>query len=217
MVMAISESRQLYEFASARTTCPPFDVINPHGTRDAVRARIESAFLQSDVVKLALSNRVEGPDGPRSLAMEPAEPSAGERRAFDPAHARVKGPLWEPALIERERGESEVARELARVRRDQRQLSIVLFDISADKGVDSISKPPVADRDVIDSVADTLIRAIRPTDLPIRWGGSEFLLVLAGTGWRPGEDCCGTDSRCHARSGHRSSRGRRRRRPTCGA
>ena len=36
------------------------------------------------------------------------------------------------------------------------------------------------DRDVLDNVADTLIRAVRPTDLPIRWSGSEFLLVLPG-------------------------------------
>jgi diguanylate cyclase (GGDEF)-like protein len=69
---------------------------------------------------------------------------------------------------------------LARVRREQRQLSIVLFDISADRRFDSISQPAIADRDVLDNVADTLIRAVRPTDLPIRWSGSEFLLVLPG-------------------------------------
>ena len=185
IVVAISESRQLYEFASARTASLQFDVINPHGTKDVVRARIESAFLQCEVVKLAPSNRVEGLGRHRSFAVEPAGPSAVERRAFDPAHAGVKIPLWEPALIERERGESEVARELARVRREQRQLSIVLFEISADKRIDSISKLPMADRNVIDSVADTLVRAIRPTDLPIRWGGSEFLLVLPGLAGAP--------------------------------
>jgi diguanylate cyclase (GGDEF)-like protein len=78
---------------------------------------------------------------------------------------------WRPALLERQRGEFEVARELARARREQRQLSVVLFDVSP---------KPAANIDPVHAVADTLVRVIRPSDLPIRWSGHELLLVLPG-------------------------------------
>ena len=73
-----------------------------------------------------------------------AAPTVGERvdTAFEfadaPPAADVPAPPlpidddpeWQPTLIDRQRGEFEVARELARARREQRQLSVVLFDVS---------------------------------------------------------------------------------------
>jgi diguanylate cyclase (GGDEF)-like protein len=181
MVLAISESRQLCEFAAVRTTSPPIDVINPQVTKEVLRARIEAAFLKSEGVQLPASRRAEDL-GRHTIAPSrhrtETRPSAAA--VSSELQAGVKEPLWEPELMERERGESEVARELARVRRERRQLSIVLFEISSDRKRDAIARPAMTDLDVLDSVADTLIRAIRPTDLPIRWGGSEFLLVLPG-------------------------------------
>jgi diguanylate cyclase (GGDEF)-like protein len=98
---------------------------------------------------------------PKSVAPPAAEPP---KQGPDPLE-------WQPALLERQRGEFEVARELARARREQRQLSVVLFDVSPKASVTI---------DPIDAAADTLVRVIRPSDLPIRWSGNELLLVLPG-------------------------------------
>jgi diguanylate cyclase (GGDEF)-like protein len=89
------------------------------------------------------------------------------------------GAEWEPTLLERQRGEFEVARELARARREQRELSIVLFEVSRlARGQGDAARSP--DDQLFDGVADTLVRGIRQSDLPIRWSGNELLLVLPG-------------------------------------
>ncbi len=86
----------------------------------------------------------------------------------------TSGPLdWPPALLERVGGEFAVARELARARRDGKELSVILFEIA----------PLTAETDLDESVrhvSETLLRAIRQSDLPIRWSGREFLVVLPG-------------------------------------
>jgi diguanylate cyclase (GGDEF)-like protein len=85
---------------------------------------------------------------------------------------------WQPTLLERRRGEFEVARELARTRREQRQLSVVLFDVAERERASAIR--PVVDDRLLNGVAETFVRAIRQSDLPIQWSGSELLLVLPG-------------------------------------
>jgi diguanylate cyclase (GGDEF)-like protein len=68
-----------------------------------------------------------------------------------------------------------VARELARARREGHQLSVILFDLTPAAG-----PVPVVDEESVESVSETLLRAIRQSDLPIRWSGSELLVVLPG-------------------------------------
>jgi diguanylate cyclase (GGDEF)-like protein len=101
-----------------------------------------------------------------------AEPSA---RAQTDAHDGA------PTLLERARGEFEVARELSRARREQRQMSVVLFDVSQrlrqQQRLGAEVPPSEAD---IANVVDTFVRAVRQSDLPIRWSGNELLLVLPG-------------------------------------
>ncbi len=82
---------------------------------------------------------------------------------------------WPPALLERQGGEFAVARERARARREGHQLSVILFDLAAASGVATVS-----DDESIEAVTETLLRAIRQSDLPIRWSGSELLVVLPG-------------------------------------
>lgn len=80
---------------------------------------------------------------------------------------------WPPALLERVGGEFAVARELARTRRDRKELSVILFEFA----------PLAGETDLDESVkkaSETLLRAIRQSDLPIRWSGSEFVVVLPG-------------------------------------
>jgi diguanylate cyclase (GGDEF)-like protein len=85
-----------------------------------------------------------------------------------------------PSLLERSGGEFAVARELARARREGRQLSVVLFDVAPASAEQSAARR----EEHIDSVADTLLRTIRQSDLPIRWSVTELLLVLPGLGGR---------------------------------
>ena len=109
----------------------------------------------------ARSNRVE-------------EPHEGARPENAPPDVE-----WAPTLLERQRGEFEVARELARARREQRELSIVLFEISQlARGQAEAARSN--DDQLFEGVADTLVRGIRQSDLPIRWSGNELLLVLPG-------------------------------------
>lgn len=86
----------------------------------------------------------------------------------------VASPLdWPPALLERVGGEFAVARELARARREGKELSVVLFEIA----------PLTEETNLDESVqyaSETLLKAIRQSDLPIRWSGREFLVVLPG-------------------------------------
>jgi diguanylate cyclase (GGDEF)-like protein len=82
------------------------------------------------------------------------------------------------ALLDRRDGNLAIARELARVRREQRNLSVILF------GVDSVARSAdalgQAREDLVSTVAETLTGAVRGSDLAIRWGPDELLVVLAG-------------------------------------
>lgn len=105
-------------------------------------------------------------------------------RAVDRRTENVAAPIappgridWPAAILERTGGEFAVARELARARREGRQLSVVLFDV----GPAPAAAPDRRSSDEgVEVVADTLLRAIRQSDLPIRWSVSELLLVLPG-------------------------------------
>jgi len=83
------------------------------------------------------------------------------------------------ALLDRRDGNLAIARELARVRREQRSLSVILF------GVDSMSAVTAetlreSHGDLVATVAETLTGAVRGSDLAIRWSREELLVVLAG-------------------------------------
>ena len=81
---------------------------------------------------------------------------------------------WPPSLLERSGGEFAVAREMARARREGYQLSVVLFDCA------HLEQRETAADDTVSTVTETLLRAIRQSDLPIRWSGTELLVVLPG-------------------------------------
>jgi len=88
---------------------------------------------------------------------------------------------WPPTLMERQRGEFEVAKELARMRREQRQLSVVLFDVARGWRHRQDQQSTLSrEADAIQHVVDTFVHAIRQSDLPIRWSGNELVLVLPG-------------------------------------
>jgi len=109
-----------------------------------------------------------GSDRPRPIA---AAPEVTEERSAATIATRTAD--WPPALLERVGGEFAVARELARARREGKEMSVILFEIA----------PLTSDANLEESVrqaSETLLRTIRQSDLPIRWSGREFLVVLPG-------------------------------------
>jgi diguanylate cyclase (GGDEF)-like protein len=67
-----------------------------------------------------------------------------------------------------------IGRELARLRREQRPLSVVAF------GLDEIGSDAAPGSHALQAVAETLARGIRASDLAVRWNPEELLLVLPG-------------------------------------
>jgi diguanylate cyclase (GGDEF)-like protein len=112
-----------------------------------------------------------------SLAMRPFRDRIGDGR---PRDDRAAPPTvdWPPALLDRTGGEFAVARELARARREQRQLSVVLFDIAPAGQAEEVDGN--LDEELLGTVTDTLLKGVRQSDLPIQWGGGELLVVLPG-------------------------------------
>jgi diguanylate cyclase (GGDEF)-like protein len=96
-------------------------------------------------------------------------------RPHDDAGGRPYVVDWPPSMLERSGGEFAVARELARARREGHQLSVVLFDFTSVEHSDSS-----VNDETLETVTQTLLRAIRQSDLPIRWNGNELLVVLPG-------------------------------------
>ena len=118
-------------------------------------------------------------------AFAPAVPAASTNRFADHREQTVPAPIvpparieWPPAILERKGGEFAVARELARARREGRQLSVVLFDVGPAPAEGSSALQASDER--LEAVSDTLLRAIRQSDLPIRWSVNELLVVLPG-------------------------------------
>ena len=122
----------------------------------------------------AASTAVEG--RPRS----PFQDRSADRRAQTVTPAAVPPARidWPPAILERTGGEFAVARELARARREGRQLSVVLFDVGPAPAEETRELQSPDER--LEAVSDTLLRAIRQSDLPIRWSVTELLVVLPG-------------------------------------
>ena len=88
-------------------------------------------------------------------------------------------PAMPPPLLDRVAGDAAVTRELARLRREQRHLSVVRFDIEA---VDRADQNEGSPSDPVESVIETLMKAIRGSDLAIRWTSEALLVVLPGLG-----------------------------------
>jgi CheY-like chemotaxis protein len=107
-----------------------------------------------------------------------ARPAAPPPPAAPEATAEATGPEWPAPLLDRLNGEFAAARELARARREQRQVSVVLFNVSI-PGAGEAHRS-VAPADPAGIVATTLVKAIRQSDLPIRWSDEEVLIVLPG-------------------------------------
>ena len=75
--------------------------------------------------------------------------------------------------------EQTFADEMARARRDDTPLSLVVFDIDRFKSVNDVYGHPVGDRALV-RIAALTRQFVRSTDFLARWGGEEFLILLPG-------------------------------------
>jgi diguanylate cyclase (GGDEF)-like protein len=120
-------------------------------------------------------------------AATPVVPEAGDQllRGPEPAGSLPDDAAESPsldshtALLDRRGGYFAIARELARARREQRQLSVVLFGVGTLSRTDG-GTVTGSTQDLLDTVRETLTEGIRGSDLAIRWSGEELLLVLPG-------------------------------------
>jgi diguanylate cyclase (GGDEF)-like protein len=85
------------------------------------------------------------------------------------------------SLANRRGGEEALAREAARARRTGAPLSLVLFDIDRFKNINDQAGHAVGDR-VLRGISDILSASQRGSDLAMRWGGEEFLVLLPDVG-----------------------------------
>jgi diguanylate cyclase (GGDEF)-like protein len=152
--------------------------------------------------------RIEGGAVSGALCLLDTEPLTLDARAIDAlsdaAHRlaleletgfeRVKGQerytaltrlaLTDPitGLANRRGGEAALAREVSRARRGHVPLSLVMFDIDHFKAVNDRAGHPVGDR-VLQGISQLLSASQRGSDLAIRWGGEEFLVLLPDVGY----------------------------------
>jgi diguanylate cyclase (GGDEF)-like protein len=80
-------------------------------------------------------------------------------------------------LYNRHAGEQAIAREAARGRRIGSRLCLALFDLDNFKQVNDVHGHDAGDR-VLAEVGRILKTSFRASDLAVRWGGDEFLVLL---------------------------------------
>jgi diguanylate cyclase (GGDEF)-like protein/PAS domain S-box-containing protein len=83
-------------------------------------------------------------------------------------------------LTNRRGAEQVIRREIERVRRYGMDLSLVIFDVDNFKSVNDTHGHGMGDQ-ILRLVATGIADRLRESDLPVRWGGEEFLVVLANT------------------------------------
>lgn len=79
--------------------------------------------------------------------------------------------------LSRSAGRRMLERELHRTARSGDPLSVVFADVDGLKAVNDAYGHAIGDR-LLARLGETFNAALRPYDVPIRWGGDEFLLVL---------------------------------------
>ncbi|HEY9854854.1 MAG TPA: GGDEF domain-containing protein [Stenomitos sp.] len=101
------------------------------------------------------------------------------RKALDESrHLSTTDPLTD--LPNRRAFDTSISRMMALARRNQRPLSVLMLDLDHFKHVNDAYGHDAGD-EVLKAFATTLLGCVRASDLPVRYGGEEFLVVLPET------------------------------------
>lgn len=138
----------------------------PHGHAVAELAMLREAILANGVVIAVLA----------AMAMVIR---STQRRAIQLEDVANRDAMT--GLSNRRYGERLLEMEVERAARYERPLSVVLFDVDHFKRINDTYGHPVGDR-VLMTVARILGDASRESDVLVRWGGEEFLLIVPERG-----------------------------------
>ncbi len=84
-------------------------------------------------------------------------------------------------LFNRRKGWEILESEITRAKRYHRLLSIIMFDLDHFKEINDMHGHVVGDR-VLRSIAKSILQQMRTTDILMRWGGEEFIIISLETG-----------------------------------
>ncbi len=139
------------------------------------------AVERRDLVARAARDRLAGVLGvhPKRLALIDAELAGllafrleqAQEAAQLASHDELTGTL------NRSAGRRTLEREVQRIERSGDPLSVVFLDVDHLKSVNDEFGHAVGDQ-LLSRLGETFAVALRPYDVPVRWGGDEFVLVL---------------------------------------
>ncbi|HEX5656540.1 MAG TPA: diguanylate cyclase [Polyangiales bacterium] len=109
-----------------------------------------------------------------------------ERRALELQVLKLARTDHLTGLLTRGAGEEALGREVERARRYRRVLSCLLLDVDHFKKINDTAGHAAGDQ-VLRTLGQIVLRRIRSSDVAVRWGGEEFLIVLPET---PGTGAC---------------------------
>jgi len=125
---------------------------------------------------------------PKRLAMVDAELAALLAFRLEQAEeaAQLASQDELSGALNRAAGRRILEREVQRTARSGDPLSVVFLDVDGLKAVNDEHGHAIGDK-LLARLGETFTTALRPYDVPIRWGGDEFVVVLPDCDWARAE------------------------------
>lgn len=173
--------------ADVMTACPadPFEFTTIGDARQTVSFAVAPLSDAAGVCKgivVTIDDITERTEAHRALQVANAELTARiaevERLHADLSEQAIRDPLTK--LYNRRYLDEELARELHRAGREGKEVSVIMLDIDHFKSINDTRGHHVGDA-VLCQLAAQLEQCTRAGDIACRYGGDEFLLVMAGT------------------------------------